>query len=186
MIKLRVDTSDFEELDTKLKMTREYLTESGVQKWLGMLLGDGRISIESNLKNNIMDLVYMQPTEMIVGDEYRIEDEPNFYERTERLYRATKVTISGNQINLYMDDETLGTRGNLKDLSKGTATNLGEKPYSLRVENDFVYENNYGVDVLRKGDSYMEKTFIMIRHRVLNGDLDPKQILTPILGVWKG
>lgn len=186
MIKVDFEKDDFDGLYDRLKIVRQSLTERGVQKWFDLLLGDGSISIETTLKDNIMDLVYMKPTEMIVNDEYRSVDKPNFYERTERLHNATKVIIRGNEIHLFMDDEALGDRGSLTDMSKGTATNLSETPYSLRVENDFIYENNYGVDVLRKGDKYMEKTYQEIKGKILAGELNPKRILTPVLGVWKG
>lgn len=186
MINVNIDLEGFEGLIGRIELTREYLTEKGVQQYFRLLLGDGDISIESTLKNNIRDLVYNSPIEMIVGDEYREQDKPNFYERTERLINSTKTRIEGNRILLFMDDNQLGTRGNLHDLSQGTATNLSDAPYSLRVENDFLYENNFGVDVLRKGSKYMEKTYMEIKHDIFNGRKHPRAIFTPIRGMWSG
>jgi len=186
MMKLEVNTKGFDEVRERLKLLKFALSEKGVQNWFNELLGDGDISIQTTLRDNIMDLVYMQPVEMIVGGNYRVVNEPNFYERTERLYQATKVVQRGNKIHLFMDDGALRTRGSVLDVSKGTATNLDTKPYSLRVENDFIYENRIGQDVLRKGSKYMEKTYNEIKEDILNGRRSPKSIITPILGVWRG
>lgn len=186
MFKVEVNMEGFDGLYDRIDILRDSLTERGIQEWFNLLLGDGEISIQSTLKNNIKDLVYNSPIEMIVGDQHRVQSSPNFYERTGRLAQATKAIRRGNKIHLFIDDNALGNRGNLYSMEEGTAKNLADTPYSLRVENDFIYENNYGLDVLRKGSKYMEKTYNDIKEDIFAGKMSPRNIMTPVLGVWKG
>lgn len=184
MIKFDVDIPDLDNLKIKLQLLREQLDEDGLKDYLRLLMGDGEVSIQAMLERNIFDLVYNSPVEMIVGDEYQVKDEPDFYERTESLFDAVKSEVRGNEILLYIDDTQLSDRGT-QSMETGTATNMNEKPYSRRVEEDFVYKNKYGRDVLRKGSKYMEKTYQELKLQIFQGTKSPKRILMPLVGMWE-
>lgn len=185
MIKIDMDIPKLDDLIVRLHLLREQLDEDGLQEYLNMLASDGEVSIQPILERNIYDLVYSSPVEMIVGDEYQVKSEPEYYERTEALFNAVRSRVEGNQIHLYIDDDYLKGRENTGSMETGTATNLDETPYSLRVENDFVYENEKGKDVLRKGSKYMQKTYEELKLQVLQGSRSPRILLMPLLGMWE-
>jgi len=185
MIKIDIDMPNLDDLFIRLQLLREQLDEDGLKEYLYMLASDGEVSIQPILERNIYDLVYNSPIEMIVGDSYQVKNSPEYYRRTEALFNAVRTKVEGNSVHLYIDDKFLAGKEETGTLETGTANNLNEQPYSLRVENDFVYENEKGKDVLRKGSKYMEKTYEELKLQVLQGNRSPRILLRPLLGMWE-
>jgi|GEM_PF-6206756 hypothetical protein len=185
MIKIDIDIPDLDELMIRLQLLREQLDEDGLKQYLDLLMGDGDVSVSATLQANIYDMVYNSPVEMIAGNNYKVNTEPTHYQRTGALLDAVRAEVKGNNLHLYIDDNYLAGQESPGTLETGTATNMNETPYSLRVENDFVYENAQGVDVLRKGSKYMQKTYEELKLQIMQGRKNPKTILMPLLGMWK-
>lgn len=184
MINIDIDIPKLDDLKIRLQLLKEQLDEDGLQDYLEMLASDGQVSIQPVLERNIYDLVYNSPIEMYVGDTYQVKNSPKYYQRTEALFDAVRTRVEGNEIHLYIDDNFLASKEATGTLETGTATNLEEQPYSLRVENEFLYENEKGKDVLRKGSKYMKKTYEELKLQVLQGNRSPRILLMPLLGMW--
>ena len=175
MFNINIDTREIRRMSNKISGLKRRINLH-IENYLQLLLGHGGVSVKGKLKKNINILVYEQ------------SEEPDFYERTYSLFNAVRVEKIGNEIHLYIDDEWLSNRPHVRENSMrtGNALNAGsnaQTPYSIRVEEDFIYHNPY-FDTERTGSGYMRATFNELFEDIMAGDKRADQILEPILGSW--
>ena len=175
MFSINIDTSEIRKSVNKIAGLKRRINLH-VKNYLELLMGRGRVSVQGELKRKINKLVYEE------------SETPEFYERTYSLFNSVRVVKKDNEIHLYIDDEWLNKRPHVSESSMSTGNALNARPnantpYSLRVEEDFIY-NNLTINQLREGSHYMKKTFDKLFEDIMSGEKRASQILEPILGSW--